>query len=100
MIHRRSDAAILAMNATLVTDRPIDPGRRVLRRLFETALEQGESSCADPIFHCHRAHIQFRNPSSRYALVGVFRRCGPWQCAARGYGASARSFVSIRSKPP
>jgi carbon-monoxide dehydrogenase medium subunit len=66
-------AAILAMNATLVTDRRSIPADEFFVDLFETALAQGEILVRiDFPLPSRAAYIKFRNPASRYALVGVF----------------------------
>lgn len=66
-------AAVLAMNATLVTDRRSISADEFFVDLFETALAQGEVLVRIEFPRPSRAaYIKFRNPASRYALVGVF----------------------------
>jgi carbon-monoxide dehydrogenase medium subunit len=66
-------AAVLAMNATIVTDRRSISADEFFVDLFETALEQGEILVRIEFpLPSRSAYIKFRNPASRYALVGVF----------------------------
>ena len=66
-------AAVLALNATLVTDRRSLSADEFFVDLFETALEQGEILVKIEFpLPSRSAYIKFRNPASRYALVGVF----------------------------
>ena len=66
-------AAVLAMNATLVTDRRSISADEFFVDLFETALAQGEVLVRIEFpLPSRSAYIKFRNPASRYALVGVF----------------------------
>ncbi|MBW5435736.1 xanthine dehydrogenase family protein subunit M [Bradyrhizobium canariense] len=66
-------AAALAMHATFVTDRRSISADEFFVDLFETALEQGEILVRIEFPLPDRAaYVKFRNPASRYALVGVF----------------------------
>jgi aerobic carbon-monoxide dehydrogenase medium subunit len=72
-------AAVVGLNATVVTTRRQIPGDRFFVDLFETALEPGEIVTAIhfPIPD-KAAYVKFPNPASRYAVVGVFvARTGP-----------------------
>src|SRR3954463_4374288 len=66
-------AAALALGATIVTDRREIAADDFFTGLFETALEEGEivTRVSFPI-PSRAAYEKFRNPASRYALVGVF----------------------------
>ncbi|HEV7255535.1 MAG TPA: xanthine dehydrogenase family protein subunit M [Mesorhizobium sp.] len=66
-------AALLAANATVHTDRRDIPADDFFTGLFETALEDGEIVTAVS-FEAPEAgaYEKFRNPASRYAIVGVF----------------------------
>ena len=66
-------AAALALGATIVTNRRRIPAQDFFTGLFETALEAGEliTQVSFPIPQ-RAAYMKFRNPASRYALVGVF----------------------------
>jgi aerobic carbon-monoxide dehydrogenase medium subunit len=66
-------AAALALGATIVTDKRSIAAQDFFTGLFETALEPGEliTKVSFPIPQ-KAAYMKFRNPASRYALVGVF----------------------------
>jgi carbon-monoxide dehydrogenase medium subunit len=66
-------AAALALNATVVTDKREISADDYFKGLFETALEAGELITAVRFPIPEKAgYNKFRNPASRYALVGVF----------------------------
>ena len=71
-------AALLALNATIVTNKREIGADEFFQGLFETALEDGEIITAvtftAPV---KAAYEKFRNPASRYAIVGVFVAQGP-----------------------
>ncbi|QCO13882.1 xanthine dehydrogenase family protein subunit M [Azospirillum brasilense] len=66
-------AAVVALKATVRTDRREIAGDDFFTGMFETALEPGEIVTA---VHFQKpdkaAYAKFRNPASRYAIVGVF----------------------------
>jgi aerobic carbon-monoxide dehydrogenase medium subunit len=66
-------AAALALGATIVTNKREIPAEAFFKGLFETALEDGEiiTKVRFPI-PAKAAYEKFRNPASRFALVGVF----------------------------
>lgn len=65
-------AAVLAMNATIVTDHREIAADDMFKDLFETALEPGEIITAVRFPVPKRAgYAKFRHPASRYAIVGV-----------------------------
>ncbi len=66
-------AAVVGLNATVVTTQRQIPGDQFFVDLFETALEPGEIVTAIhfPVPD-KAAYIKFPNPASRYATVGVF----------------------------
>lgn len=66
-------AAVLGLGATVVTNRREIPGDVFFTGLFTTALEPGELivSVCFPV-PLAAAYAKFRNPASRYAVVGVF----------------------------
>src|SRR3984957_8853717 len=66
-------AAALALGATIVTNKRRIAAQDFFTGLFETALEAGEliTQVSFPIPQ-RAAYMKFRNPASRYALVGVF----------------------------
>lgn len=65
-------AAVLALAATITTDRREIAADEYFRGLFETALEPGEIvvSVQFPVPK-RAAYAKFPNPASRYAIVGV-----------------------------
>jgi carbon-monoxide dehydrogenase medium subunit len=66
-------AAVVALGATIQTDRRRIAGDDYFEDLFQTVLEPGEliASIAFPIPR-RAAYRKFPNPASRYAVVGVF----------------------------
>ena len=66
-------AACLALGATIVTNKRKIAADDFFTGLFDTALEAGEiiTKVSFPI-PLKAAYAKFRNPASRYALVGVF----------------------------
>lgn len=85
-------AAALAIGATVVTDRREIGADEYFLGLFETALEEGEIITAISWPIPKRAgYEKFRNPASRYAMVGVFvaeRADGEIRVTVTGAGAS------------
>ena len=66
-------AAVLAMGATIKTDRREIKADDYFQGMFTTALQPGEliTSVTIPVPE-KAAYEKFRNPASRYAMVGVF----------------------------
>jgi carbon-monoxide dehydrogenase medium subunit len=66
-------AAIVALNATVRTNRREIAADNFFTGLFETALQSGEIVTAVRFPKVAQANYQkFKNPASRYAIVGVF----------------------------
>ena len=66
-------SAMLALNATIHTDRREVPADEFFTGMFETALEDGEIVTAISFTAPEkRGYEKFRNPASRYAMAGVF----------------------------
>ena len=66
-------AAVVALNATVRTNKREIAADNFFTGLFETALEEGEIVTAVRFPKVATANYQkFRNPASRYAIVGVF----------------------------
>lgn len=66
-------AALLALGATIVTNKREIPADKFFKGLFETALKDGEIVTAVSFTApAKAAYEKFRNPASRYAIVGVF----------------------------
>ncbi len=78
-------AACLALGATIVTNKRKIAADEFFQGIFETALEEGEiiTQVSFPI-PSKAAYAKFRNPASRYALVGVFVAKRPTERARRG----------------
>jgi len=65
--------AVLALGATVVTDRREIPGERFFTGMFSTALAAGELITRVRFPYPERAaYEKFPSPASRYAMVGVF----------------------------
>jgi carbon-monoxide dehydrogenase medium subunit len=83
-------AACLALNATIVTNKRKIPADEYFKGLFETALAEDEIVTAVTFPIPQKAgYMKFRNPASRYALVGVFvaKRADGIRVAVTGAGA-------------
>lgn len=90
-------AAVLALNATVETSKRRVAADDFSRGMYDTALEPNELIVAVhfPIPK-KAAYVKFRNPASRFALVGVFvaHTAGGVRVAVTGAGASV-----FRCKP-
>ncbi len=84
-------AACLALGATFVTNKRKIDADDFFQGLFTTALEEGEiiTKVSFPVPQ-KAAYAKFRNPASRYALVGVFvaKRAGEIRVAVTGAGSN------------
>jgi carbon-monoxide dehydrogenase medium subunit len=71
-------AAALGLGATVLTDRRQIAADDFFKGLYETALEPGEliTALSFPIAQ-RAAYVKFKQPASRFALVGVFVSQGP-----------------------
>jgi aerobic carbon-monoxide dehydrogenase medium subunit len=82
-------AAALALGATIKTDKRSIKADDFFTGMFSTALEQGEiiTSVEFPV-PSKAAYEKFRNPASRYAIVGVFvaQAAGGARVAVTGAG--------------
>ena len=66
-------AAVLALNATIHTDHRTIAADEFFQGMFTTALEPGELITAIEFLVAEKSNYEkFRNPASRYAMVGVF----------------------------
>jgi carbon-monoxide dehydrogenase medium subunit len=66
-------AALLALGATVRTDRRTIPAEQFFTGLYETALQPGELVTEVSFAPAQQAaYEKFRQPASRFALVGVF----------------------------
>jgi len=85
-------AAVLALNATITTNKRKIPADQYFKGLYETALEAGELITSVSFQTPKRgAYMKFRNPASRFALVGVYVADfgGNVRVGVTGAGASA-----------
>jgi carbon-monoxide dehydrogenase medium subunit len=66
-------AAVLGLNATVVTNKRKIAADDFFKGMFETALQAGEiiTAVSFPVPK-RAAYMKFKNPASRYAMVGVF----------------------------
>lgn len=66
-------AAVLGLGATVVTNRRRIAADDFFRGLFDTALEPGEmlTAVSFPV-PARAAYVKFKNPASRFAVVGIF----------------------------
>jgi carbon-monoxide dehydrogenase medium subunit len=84
-------AACLGLGATIITTKRRIPADDFFKGLFETALEPDEIITRVNFPLAKKAgYIKFRNPASRFALVGVFvsKRGSDIRVAVTGAGAS------------
>ncbi len=66
-------SALLAMGATIITDKRTIPADKFFKGLFETSLKDGEIVTAiEFTAPAKAAYSKFPNPASRYAMTGVF----------------------------
>ena len=66
-------AAVVALNATVITNTGKHSADAFFKGLFETALGEGEIITAISFPKADKAaYMKFPNPASRYAMVGVF----------------------------
>ncbi len=94
-------AAVLGLGATIHTNQRTIPGDSFFTGLFETALKPGELITAVSFpTGAKAAYIKFKQPASRFALVGVFvsQGAGGVPNAVRVAVTGAKSCV-FRCKP-
>jgi len=66
-------AAVLALNATITTNKGRHEADKFFKGLYETALKDGEIITSVSFQVPKRAaYMKFKNPASRFAIVGVF----------------------------
>ncbi len=106
-------AAVVALGATVITNKRKIAADDFFKGMFETALEPGEiiTAVQFPIPE-KAAYVKFPNPASRFALVGVFvakgaagvrvavTGAGPSVFRAEGDGGGARASRSRRRPSP
>jgi carbon-monoxide dehydrogenase medium subunit len=86
-------AALLGLGATLHTDQRDIDGDAFLLGLYETALASAELITGVSFKLPQRAaYVKFKQPASRFALVGVFVSQGPGGVRVAVTGAGACAF--------
>jgi carbon-monoxide dehydrogenase medium subunit len=86
-------SAVLALDATIQTNQRTLPAEGFFRGLFETALQPGEMIVSVSFPAVKQASYQkFRQPASRFALVGVFVANGPAGPRVAVTGAASAVF--------
>ena len=90
-------AAVLALDATLVTNQRRIPAEAFFRGLYETALGPGElvTSVSFPVPR-RAAYLKFRNAASGFAIVGVFVAETPGGPRVAVTGASPRGVFRVQ----
>lgn len=86
-------AAVLGLGATVNTNKRAVAADRFFTGLYETALKRGEiiTSVAFPLPK-RAAYVKFRNPASRFAIVGVFVSEGAGNVRVAVTGAASCVF--------
>ncbi len=86
-------AGVLGLGASIQTDRREIDADDFYRGLYETALETGEliTAVSFPTPQ-HAAYIKFKQPASRFALVGVMVSKGPAGVRAAVTGAKSCAY--------
>jgi carbon-monoxide dehydrogenase medium subunit len=86
-------AAVLALGATIHTNKRAVPADKFFTGPLETALRAGEivTRIAFPLPK-RAAYVKFRNPASRFALVGVFVAEGAGSVRVAVAGAAPSAF--------
>jgi carbon-monoxide dehydrogenase medium subunit len=93
-------AALLALNATVVTDRRRIGADAFFVGMYETALEPGELIVAVEFPMPERAaYEKFNNPASRFALTGVFvaKFAGSVRVAVTGAASSVFRAATLEA---
>jgi len=94
-------AGVLGLGATVQTDRRAIAADEFFKGLYETALATGEiiTAVRFPVPE-KAAYIKFRQPASRFAIVGVFvaRTAGGVRVAVTGAGACAFRVKALEDK--
>jgi len=94
-------AAVLALNATVRTDRRSIAADDFFKGLYETALQPGEIITAVQFPVPEKAgYVKFRQPASRFALVGVFvaKTAGGVRVAVTGAGSCVFRVKALEDK--
>lgn len=91
-------AAVVGLGATIVTTQRRIPADQFFTGMYETALQPGEilTSIVFPVPK-RAGYMKFKNPASRYAMVGVFvaETAGGIRVAVTGAGPSVFRVVDM-----
>jgi carbon-monoxide dehydrogenase medium subunit len=91
-------AAVLALEATIVTDQRKIAADQYFKGLFETALKPGEIITAVTFPVPKKAAYQkFKNPASRFAVVGVFVAQAASGARVAVTGAGSRGVFRVKA---
>lgn len=91
-------AAALGLGATIITNKGAIKADDFFKGLFETALAEGELITAVSFPSPSKsAYIKFKQPASRFALVGVFVSNGPDGPRVAVTGASNHGVFRVKS---
>ncbi|HEX7775254.1 MAG TPA: xanthine dehydrogenase family protein subunit M [Parvibaculum sp.] len=91
-------AACVALDAKIHTTKRLIEADEYFKGMFETALEAGEIIKEVTFPHPEKAAYQkFRNPASRYAMVGVFVSKGPWGVRVAVTGAGQNGVFRVKA---
>lgn len=91
-------AACLALDAKIHTTKRLIEADEYFKGMFETALTPGEIIKEVTFPHPDKAAYQkFRNPASRYAMVGVFVSKGPWGVRVAVTGAGQNGVFRVKA---
>jgi aerobic carbon-monoxide dehydrogenase medium subunit len=94
-------AALLALGATVHTDRRVIAADDFLQGIYQTALADDELITAVSFPLPERAgYVKFKQPASRFALVGVFVAKGPQgvRVAVTGAGSGAVRLPALEAR--
>jgi carbon-monoxide dehydrogenase medium subunit len=86
-------AAVLGLGATIVTNQREIPGDSFFTGLYETALKPGEliTAVRFPVTQ-KAAYVKYKQPASRFALIGVFVSQGAGGVRVGVTGAKSNAF--------
>ncbi|MEO8278177.1 MAG: xanthine dehydrogenase family protein subunit M [Ideonella sp.] len=93
-------AALLALDATVQTDRRTISAEDFFTGVYETALQPGELITAVEFPIPQRAaYVKFKQPASRFAMVGVFvcQRAGAVRVAVTGVKSQVFRAIAIEA---
>lgn len=91
-------AACVALDAKIHTTKRLIEADEFFKGMFETALQPDEIIKEVTFPHPEKAAYQkFRNPASRYAMVGVFVSKGPWGVRVAVTGAGQNGVFRVKA---